>query len=218
MKDIVIIGAGGLGRELLMLLHQLNEVSAQWNILGFYDDNTALAGTYINNLPYLGTVKDLEKVQQELSVALGIGSPQVKQQLVARLQPLQNLTFPVLVHPSVSIKPYQFIHLGEGTVIGQGVVLTANITLGRHVFINLCCTIGHDACLADFVALMPGVNVSGATTLGEAVYMGTNAAVLQGIRVGAHTTVGAGAVVTTDLPAGCTAVGVPAKIIKKHEL
>ncbi|TXK45903.1 acetyltransferase [Pontibacter qinzhouensis] len=218
MKDIVIIGAGGLGRELLVLLHQLNDVSAAWNILGFYDDDTSLSGTSINHLPYLGTINDLEAVQQELAVAIGIGSPKVKQQLVARLQLRRHLYFPVLVHPSVSIKAYQFITLGAGAILAQGVVLTTNIKLGKHVFINLCCTIGHDATLGDFSSLMPGVNLSGATVLEEAVYVGTNATILQGISVGAHTTIGAGAVVNKDLPAGCTAVGVPAKIIKKHEL
>ncbi|MFT2010626.1 acetyltransferase [Pontibacter sp. 13R65] len=218
MKDIALVGAGGLGRELLVLLHQINEVSATWNILGFYDDNTSLSGLFIDQVPYLGTLNDLELVQQELAVVLGIGSPQVKRQVVQRLQKFSNLYFPVLLHPSVSVKPYQYISFGPGTIISQGVILTSNINLGKHVFINLCCTIGHDVVLNDFVSLMPGVKVSGAVTLQEAVYVGTNAALLQGIMVGENTTIGAGAVVTKSLPARCTAVGVPAKIIKSNEL
>ncbi len=89
-----------------------------------------------------------------------------------------------------------------------------DISIGNCNIINLACTIGHDAVLEDFVTVNPGVNISGNTIIGAGCNIGTGTQVVQGLRVGKNTLVGAGAVVTGDLPDDCTAVGVPAKVIK----
>ncbi|WP_347158286.1 acetyltransferase [Pontibacter chitinilyticus] len=217
MTDIAIVGAGGLGREVLVLLHQINDVMPQWNVTGFYDDNLP-AGYPIDDYTCLGTVADLAELDYPLSIAVGIGSPVIKTTIVKKLQRNQHLCFPTLIHPAVQLKPYQRIELGEGVILSRGTILTTSIRLGHHVFVNLSCTIGHDAILEDYVALMPGVNISGGTRIGAGTYMGTNATVLQNLHIGAGSFIGAGAVVITAIPAGSTAVGVPAKIIKQHEL
>ena len=61
---------------------------------------------------------------------------------------------------------------------------------------------------------MPGVNISGEVYVHECVYVGTGAKLINQLEIGSHTVIGAGAVVTKSLPVNCTAVGVPAKIIK----
>jgi sugar O-acyltransferase (sialic acid O-acetyltransferase NeuD family) len=145
---------------------------------------------------------------------LAIGNCQAKTDIADRLvNPLVH--FPVLVHPSVICRPEQGNKYGEGTIVCQNCVLTTNVTLGRHVLLNLACTIGHDVVIGDFCSLMPQVAVSGCVKLGTGVYGGTNSTILQNQKVGAFTTIGAGAVVTKDLPSYCTAVGVPARIIEQ---
>ncbi|MGV3540919.1 MAG: acetyltransferase [Rufibacter sp.] len=212
-QKIVIVGTGGLGREILMLLHQINMNSPTWEIMGFYDD-AAPATPTVNGYPYLGTVDDLNQTPMPLHVAIAIGSCQPKANVVARLfNPL--LQFPVLVHPTVLLSPEQEIKVAEGTIICQNCVLTTNISLGKHILLNLACTIGHDAVLGDFCSLMPQVAISGGVQLGEGVYFGTNSCILQSKQIGAFSTIGAGAVVTKDLPSYCTAVGVPAQIISQ---
>ena len=208
-QPLVIFGAGGLGREVLVLLAQLNDAGANWEVRGFYDDQPPAAPT-VAGLPYLGTAHDLNQTEEPLAVAVAVGSSASRAAVVARLTSPQ-LTFPALVHPGVRLAPTQRIALGAGCLIQQGCILTCDITLGRFVFLNLGCTIGHDAVLEDFCSLMPHANVSGAAHLGAGVYLGTNATVIQAVRVGAGTTVGAGAVVVRELPAGITAVGVPAR-------
>lgn len=218
MKDIAIVGAGGLGREVLVLLHQLNELHETWHIIGFYDDDSTLRGSFINGLPWFGTVADLALADYPLHIAIGIGNPQVKRQIIATLKVNKSIVFPTLIHPSVQIKPYQYIKTGNGVILAQGVILTTNIHIGHHVLINLNCTIGHGSVVGDYASIMPGVNLSGETFLGAGTYIGTNAAILQGLQIGDESHIGAGAVVTTSIPAKCTAAGVPAKIIRQHEL
>ncbi|OGX84800.1 hypothetical protein BEN47_15815 [Hymenobacter lapidarius] len=210
---LVIFGAGGLGREVLLLVQQLNAATAPaaWNVRGFYDDHAPATAT-VAGLPYLGTSADLNATPEPLAVAVAVGSPASRAAVVARLTSGQ-LSFPVLVHPQVALAPRQRIAVGEGSIIQQGCFLTCDITLGRFVLLNLGCTIGHDAVLGDFSSLMPHANVSGATQLGAGTYLGTNTTVIQGIIIGENTIIGAGAVVVRNLPANITAVGVPAKAI-----
>ena len=206
---LVIFGAGGLGREILLLVQQLNEAQPSWQVHGFYDDRAPATPT-VAGLPYLGTSADLNATPEPLAVAVAVGSPAGRAAVVARLTSTR-LSFPSLVHPGVALHPRQRVALGPGCLIQQSCVLTCDITLGRFVLLNLSCTVGHDAELADFCSLMPHANVSGAARLAAGVYLGTNATVIQGVRVGENTIVGAGAVAVRDLPANVTAVGVPAK-------
>ena len=214
-QPLVILGAGGLGREVLVLLLQLNEAGANWDVRGFYDDQPPAALT-VAGLPYLGTTHDLNQTLEPLAVAVAVGSSAGRAAAVARLTSPQ-LTFPVLVHPAVRLARYQRVALGAGCIVQQGCILTCDLSLGRFVLLNLGCTIGHDAVLEDFCSLMPHANVGGAARLGAGVYLGTNATIIQGVQVGAGTTVGAGAVVVRELPAGVTAVGVPARVVAKEQ-
>ena len=210
-RPLAIVGAGGLGREIAILVAQLNEAGEAWDLRGFYDD-CAPATPTVGGLPYLGTVADLNAVAGPLAVAVAIGSSAGRATVVSRLTSPQ-LSFPALVHPAVALRPAQRIALGAGCLIQRGCLLTCDIMLGRFVLLNLGCTVGHDAVLDDFCSLMPHTNVGGAAHLETGVYLGTNATVIHQVRVGAQTTVGAGAVVVRNLPAGCTAVGVPARIL-----
>jgi sugar O-acyltransferase (sialic acid O-acetyltransferase NeuD family) len=208
---LVIFGAGGLGREVLLLLHQLNATHPTWDVRGFYDDQAPATPT-VAGLPYLGSSADLNATTEPLAVAVAVGSPVGRAAVVARLTSAQ-LSFPTLIHPLVALGPDQRITLGEGSIVQQGCLLTCDITLGRFVLLNLGCTIGHDAVLGDFASLMPHANVSGAAKLGSGTYLGTNATVIQGVHIGDNTILGAGAVAVRDLPANVTAVGVPAKAL-----
>lgn len=119
-----------------------------------------------------------------------------------------------LVHAGVARS--RWVEIGDGSVVCAGSILTTNIRLGRHVQINLDCTIGHDAVLEDFATLAPGVHVSGCVVLARGCYVGTGASIINGsphapLVVGAGATVGAGAVVTRSVPPNVTVVGVPAR-------
>ncbi|TYZ05948.1 acetyltransferase [Hymenobacter lutimineralis] len=213
-QPIAIVGAGGLGREVLLLIRQLNEVQPTWDVIGFFDDQ-APATSAIHGVPYRGTIHDLNEWPEPLHVTVAVGSSRSRAAVVQRLSNPQ-LSFATLVHPGVMLRPYQHVSLGEGCIISQQCVLTTDITLGRHVLLNLGCTIGHDAVLEDFCSLMPHANVGGGAHLAPEVYLGTNATVIQQVQVGPRTVVGAGAVVVRQLPADCTAVGVPATVVKQH--
>lgn len=214
-RPLVVFGAGGLGREVLLLLRQINAAAPTWNLRGFYDDQPPATPT-VAGLPYLGTSHDLNATTEPLAVAVAVGSPAGRAAVVARLTSAQ-LSFPALVHPGVDLQPHQHVQLGAGCLIQRGCVLTCDISLGRFVFLNACCTVGHDTRLGEFCSLMPHTNLGGGAHLEPGAYLGTQSTVIQGVRIGAHSVLGAGAVAVRDIPPHCTAVGVPARIIKMRD-
>lgn len=209
MSEIVIVGAGGLGREVAWLIEEINKNGGAWNILGFVDDDETLHGRVINDYSVLGGLDWLRS--QRLNVVMAIGNPLARKMVIESLADSHNI-YPVLVHPSAVVSPRA--RLNMGVVVCAGNIVSVDTVLGQHAFVNPACTIGHDAVLGECCVLMPGANISGHVRLEQCVSVGTGAAIIQGVTVGARTIIGAGAVVVRDLPADCTAVGAPAKPIK----
>lgn len=213
MKNIVIIGAGGFAREVLWLIDDINKTENQWNVVGFIDDNLELKGRELNGTTVIGNFNDINLPEYDkLYYVCAIGEPRIKKILVNKAESI-GLSAATLIHPSV-IKS-KFIDIGEGSIICAGSILTVNIRIGKHVIINLDCTIGHDVEVRDYVTILPSVNVSGNVLLDECSNIGTGTAIIQGKMIGENSIIGAGSVVVKDIEENCTAVGVPAKVIKR---
>lgn len=215
MKDIAIYGVGGFGREVLALIQDINRVNPQWNIVGFFDDGYE-KGLMINGYPILGKVDDLNKWEKDIAIAVSIGSPVIKKKILNNIHN-PKVSYPTLIHPTVWIGDRSFVEIGKGGIFCAGVMITTNIIIKDFVILNLQCTVGHDTVINDYAAFMPSVNISGEVNIGEGVYVGTGAKIINQLEIGDYTIVGAGAVVSKTLPAHCTAVGVPAKLIKFHD-
>lgn len=215
MKDIAIFGVGGFGREVLALIKDINKVKPTWNIVGFFDDGYE-KGVMVNGYSNLGKTGELNNWKTPISLAVSIGSPGIKKKILDKItNPLVD--YPTLIHPSVWIGDKEFVEIGRGCIICAGVMITTNVEIKDFVILNLQCTVGHDTVINSNAAFMPSVNISGEVNIGEGVYVGTGAKIINQIEIGEYTIVGAGAVVAKNLPAHCTAVGVPAKPIKFHE-
>lgn len=211
---IAVFGAGGFGLEVAMLIEQINAAGGRWELVGFFDDGRA-PGEVVNGLPVLGGMDALNAWPEPLAVAIAIGAPGPRRKVVGRVSN-PHVAHPVLVHPSVICGNRAYVAIGEGSIVCAGTIITTNIAIGRHVIINLACTVGHESTIGDFASLMPAVNISGEVVVGPGTYWGTGAKVINGKAVGENTVIGAGAVVVTDLPADVTAVGCPARAIKAH--
>ncbi len=215
LKKLIIVGVGGFGREVAWLVERINEKKPAWDLLGFVDDNLALQSQLINGYKVLGTTDSVLNYTDTYFVC-AVGNAVVRKKIIDKITSLNpDIKFATLIDPTVEM-PKQVL-IGEGSIICAHSIITVNIEIGKHVIINLDCTVGHDALLRDYVTLYPSVNVSGATVLDECTEIGTGTQIIQGKRVGHHSIVGAGAVVVKDIPDKCTAVGTPAKPIKYFE-
>ena len=212
MKDLIIFGASGFGREVAWTVERINKSNPTWKLLGFMDDDESIQGTEINGYKVLGKTADIVNYPDAFFIC-AVGSSKVREKIVEKLKKINpNIKFGTIIDPSVDMS--EFVSIGEGTIICAHTIITVNISIGEHVIINLDCTIGHDAVLNDFVTLYPSVNVSGITNIGYAVELGTGMQIIQGKSIGEYSIVGAGSIVVRDIPDKCTAVGSPAKPIK----
>jgi sugar O-acyltransferase (sialic acid O-acetyltransferase NeuD family) len=216
MQDIVIVGAGGLGREVSEWVEDINEARPTFRLLGFLDDDASRHGERCHDVTILGGVDWIAGQSRglgaELGVVVAIGSPAAKRRVIERLRAAGVTRFPPVVHPRAILG--RFVELGEGTIVCPGAILTTDVRIGRFVALNFDLTVGHDARVDDYALLAPGVHVSGRAHVGEGCDLGAGVVVLPSAAIGPWSIVGAGATVTGPLPANCTAVGTPARPIK----
>lgn len=214
MTDVVILGAGGTGREVCWLFCDDNTDKPKWNVLGFVDDNRDLHGMTRCGLPVLGGFDWLAaNARKNFKVICAVGSPYSRKSLSDRAGEL-GLTFCNAIHPSVRLS--RWVEAGTGSIIAAGSVLTTQISVGPQTLVNTNCTIGHDAAIGSYCCINPGCHISGGVRIGEGVECGVGSVIIQGRSVGDWSVIGAGAVVISDIPSGVTAVGVPCRVIKQH--
>jgi sugar O-acyltransferase (sialic acid O-acetyltransferase NeuD family) len=207
LTRLVIVGAGGHGREVLDVIEAINAVRPVYDVIGFLDDhegaNEPLSRRSIVRLGPTSLVDSLDAVY-----VVAVGDPIARAEIDRRCM-LNQRQSPVLIHPAATVG--SDVHLGPGSVVMAGARITTNVVAGRQLHINVNATISHDCRFGDYVTVSPGCNISGNVRLADGVTLGAGCAVIQGISIGPNTMVGAGAVVVRDLPGDITAVGVPAK-------
>jgi len=208
LKDIVLVGAGGFGREVLWIL----EENKDWNILGFIDGSDELTGKMINGYPILGTEEWLVNCKSEINAVICIGNPKVRKAVVDKISVNTNIKFPNIIANDVRFSKH--VEFGVGNIICSSSILTVNIKLGDFNIINLSCTIGHDVNLHNYITVYPGVNISGNVEIGNETEIGTGTKIIQGLLITNNVITGAGAVVVKDLTESGTYIGVPVKKIR----
>lgn len=224
MDRIVIVGAGGHGRECADIVRRAFGPSA---LLGIVDDRDETAAMLeAMGLSYLGPIDAIGEVigATDTQVVVAMGLPAVRRAVVDRLGRLAHDSlgddhpWPVasaLVDPTAVVSPHATI--GSGFVAFPHTFVSTNAKLGAQCHLNVGAAVSHDCAVGDFVTLSPGVMLNGSVTVGDNVFFGTRAVVLPGCTVGDGAVVGAGAVVTSDVPARQTWVGVPARPVPQSQ-
>ncbi|KQY60076.1 hypothetical protein ASD11_11310 [Aeromicrobium sp. Root495] len=210
MRDLVIIGCGGFGRETSDVVAAVNASSPRWNLLGFLDDTPSeenLARVRRLGLEVIGTVADAHTLTGAAYV-IGVGSGRARESIASQLDDA-GLEAVTLIHPSATIGSDTSV--GPGAVVCAQASITTNVVIGRHVHVDRGSTVGHDSTLDDYATMHPLSCLSGSVRLGARVQLGTHAVVLPGRSVGDDSVVGAAACVVHDVPAGATVKGVPAR-------
>jgi len=210
IHDIAIYGAGGFGRETAVLIQQINAISLQWNVIGFFDD--ALPNkTEVDGLPVLGGINELNQYHKSIALTVAIADPVLRKSIVSKIHS-PTIFYPLLIHPS-AIVTLNRNEIGKGSIITANCILTTGISIGNFVIVNLATTLGHDVVLGDYCSIMPGCHISGNCKIGECTMMGTGSRMLQNLTIGKRCKIGAGAVLINSAQDDVTIVGVPGRVV-----
>ena len=211
-RSIVVVGAGGFGRDTLDVIEDLNVAeSGRFDIVGVVDHDPSernLERLHDRGIRYLGDDETWLRSPNAECFAVGIGDPRMRKRLTL-LYKSSGLNPATLVHPTVVLGRRTVV--GEGSVICAGAVVSTNVQIGESVTINANATIGHDSRLHAFVSINPGAIVSGEVSIGDRTLIGAGAVVLEGRIIGSACVIGAGACVTRDVADGLTVTGIPAR-------
>jgi sugar O-acyltransferase (sialic acid O-acetyltransferase NeuD family) len=216
IKNLVILGAGGFGREVhAWLLDSIRNGDCQptnevvWKIAGFIDDVSNAPDIFPGLPPILSKIDEYQPDPNSYLVC-AIADPAAKKLLSNKLL-LKGAQFFTLIHPSAIVGTN--VTVGKGTVICPFTVLSTDLVVGDFVTINSGCTIGHDSVIADYCTLSGHCDITGGVKLQEGAFLGSHAAIIPKVTVGEYAVVGAGSVVIRKVAPGVTVFGVPAKRI-----
>lgn len=210
MKDLIIVGAGGLGRKLFVCLRRLN-TDNRWNIKGFIDDDLSALDEKKCDLKIIGKVSEWQPKDNEVFV-MGISTPSVKHK-VASLLKERGAKFETIISPDVILGDY--VEVGEGSVVMTPYNIECGAKIGKFVTI-LGSTLALDGVVGDYSTTAGFANLTNAV-IGKGVYVGSQTFLNQNITVGDCAYIGVGSIVLHDVEPCTQMFGAPARVIGMKE-
>lgn len=210
MKDLIIVGAGGLGREVLQMCMEINMMAPTWNIKGFINDDLHALDGIDCRYSVIGTIRDWEPKEDEVFV-FAIANPKAKEKLVEMMLK-KGAKFETIISPRAFVADNAKI--GEGVVISPFCFVSCNTVIGDFTFLNVHCAVGHDVVIGAYSSTMSYVDITGCCNLGRRTYWGSGSRIIPGTKVDNDAHIGAGSVVLRNIKTGISVFGNPAKKVE----
>lgn len=213
MKHLIILGAGGMGRQVLSFAKSCKEFGIEYDIKGFLDDNPNAMNGFPDYPPILGTV-DGYQIDDDDVFFNSIGDVQAKKLCIQKILD-KGGDFITLVHPTAQISPDTKI--GKGCMLGSYVGVGVETTIGDFCLIQSKATIGHDVHVGDYARIDCNVVLIAGVVVGKDVCIHTSSVINHNVKLGEGCTVGAMSFVIRNVKPGQTVFGIPAKKISDDE-
>ncbi|MDA9019216.1 sialic acid O-acetyltransferase [Flavobacteriales bacterium] len=210
MQDLIIVGARGLGREVLELANDcISDASLDFTIKGFLDENQAALSGYQNPMPVISSVEEYEPTSGDVFI-VAMGDPLMREKYVAILNS-KGCRFINLIHPTAVVG--QRLKIGIGNIIGPYVQISCDVAIGSHTLIQSNSILGHDVSFGDYSTAHAFTFLGGNVVIEKAVTLATRSTILPNAVVESKSKVGACSLVLKKVGSGTTVFGIPAKKI-----
>lgn len=212
MKDLVIIGAGGFGREMCAHIRLISEKSgkSEWNLLGLIDENPSLKET-VEGYKVLGNLDYYLNMENKPYFFIAIANSYARERIATRCK-AAGCKAATIMYPNVDLGDN--VEIGEGCFISKDAMLRNEVKIGPFCIVQSQALFGHDTTVGAYTSFMANAIVGGETHIGSHCYFGLRTTVINRINITDECTVGACACVVKDAEVPGTYVGVPAKLIK----
>ncbi len=215
MKDILVYGAGGYGREVACIINRINNKDKIWNFCGFIDDGLE-KDSFNEYGRVLGSIDYVNSITKDTALVIPIGNPRVIQKIVNAITN-DKIYYPNLIDPEVFLLDSDSVKMGKGNIFSPRTLVSCNVTIGDFNLFNMNNGIGHDVTIGNFNVFMPNVNVSGGVVIGDRNLYGVKSTILQYLSMGDDNQVGAHSLIARNAKSNFTYVGVPAIPVSKNE-
>lgn len=206
MLNIVIVGAGGLGREVYQWAKDAFP-RTQYRVKGFLSNRPEDLDGFEQEERILSD--DLSyAVQEDDRFLFAIGDIEVKKRIVVRMK-ARSAQFLTLIHPTAVVAGSA--HIGEGVIVCPFALVSDHVVLGDFVLMNFYSSCGHDAKVGKYGIFSPYATANGFVTIEDEVCLGTHATVAAHRRIGVGAKISANSVAMQDVPARAFVYGVPGK-------
>ena len=199
MKDIIIMGAGDLGKDVAWLIERINEKTSEWNLLGFTEKGEM---TEFQGYPVLGT-DDVIENYKDVYVVCALANTAVRERIID--------TLPENAHVATLIDPNAIIHrtaqIGEGSMIFAGAMVGIEAKVGKQCVVLYNAAVNHDVEVGDYTTVYPNATISGRCHVGKYCEIGTGASIIQHVSICDNAKIGVGAAVFTNIKNPGTTVG-----------
>lgn len=206
MREIIIVGAGPLGREIYNWIVSCDHTS---RIKGFIDNFPDALNNYDYPVKIIGDI-DNHSICHNCDYILAVMLPRLKKDFVIKLKN-KGCQFTQFIHPTAMIG--KNVSLDEGVVITPYCILSCDIKLGNFVFLNTQTSVGHDVKIGEYSSLNSKVTISGSVEIGDEVMIGSSALILPNKKIASSVIIGSGSVVVGNIKNPVTVFGNPAKAI-----
>lgn len=209
MQDLVIIGAGGFGREMVEHINMINrEVGPTWNFIGYVDDSSVETK---EGVKILGGLEDFLKMDRKIQYFIAIANMEVREKIADRCKEA-GFTAATIIHAGTLVAPG--CEIGEGAFVGRGNVLRRNVKIGEHCIVQGGGVFCRNTQIGAYTSIMTASCVGSDVKIGKYNYFGLRCNVADGVTTADNCTFGACASVNEDAPVPGMYVGVPA-VLKK---
>ena len=206
MYNIIIVGAGGFGREVYQWVKD-SFCSEKFQVKGFLSDNPQPLDRFGIDAPILGDEVTYEITECDRFI-FAIGDVDIKKRIVTKLKD-KGGEFLTLIHPTAVVA--KSAKIGEGVIICPFALVSPNVELDDFVMMNFYSSCGHDAKVGKHCILSPYATLNGFAILADEVFLGSHATVAAHKQVGYRAKISANSVAMYDVPANTLVYGVPGK-------
>ena len=209
MQRLIIVGAGGYGREMYLSARESRGFGEEFEIAGFLDDNPDALGGRTGYPPVIGSVAQYAISPDDVFI-VAIGDLSVRRRCAATLA-ARGARFRTLVHRNAQVGAT--VRLGEGVFVASGAVLTADVSVGAHTAVFHQAVIGHDVTIGEFAHVYALCAIGGGVEIGDGAAIYPGARIVPRRRIGKGAVVAIGSVVFRSVPAGARVAGNPAFLL-----
>ncbi|UUC94256.1 MULTISPECIES: acetyltransferase [Comamonas] len=204
-RSLLIVGAGGFGREVLCYIEDDNPL---FRIKGFLDSRSNALDATPRDVPIVGDPLTYAPEPGEAFMA-ALGDPQQRFKYTAALRDIHHVDFATVVHPRARINRHA--RMRHGCIVAPHVGVSVDVQIGEFTHIQEYTVIGHDAQIGNWCQINSHCTIAGGARIGNFVTIHPNCVITSRAVIGDGVTVGPGSVVMGKIPSGITVLGNPAR-------